>query len=321
MHKFRLISKKGEGTFSEVVKAQDVRSNKFYALKCLKKSYTTIEEVERLREIKALKALSDHPNIVKLHEVLYHKQSGRVSLVLELMDMNLYEMFRSRRSRFPEEKVLRWTFQILLALDFMHDHGVFHRDVKPENLLLVGETLKLADLGSCRGIQSKPPFTEYISTRWYRAPECLLTDGFYSLKMDIWATGCVLFEATALAPLFPGDNELDQVDKIHQILGSPTDSECDAAFGSALNLSFPYMMGDGIRPLIPQASLLTVTLIESLLEYNHKHRIDAKTALRLPVFEPVRSNFSSTVYVILPLCVCLCGRLYNRVNSKIESSQ
>lgn len=78
-----------------------------------------------------------------------------------------------------------------------------------ENILLIGETVKLADFGSCRGIYSKAPFTEYISTRWYRAPECLLTDGYYGYKMDIWGVGCVFFEMLSLFPLFPGNNELD----------------------------------------------------------------------------------------------------------------
>ena len=90
-----------------------------------------------------------------------------------------------------------------------------------ENILLSGDTIKLADLGSCRGLYSKPPLTEYISTRWYRAPECLMTDGHYGYKMDIWGVGCVFFEVLSLFPLFPGDNELDQIHKIHNILGTP----------------------------------------------------------------------------------------------------
>ncbi len=95
--------------------------------------------------------------------------------------------------------------------------------------MLKDDHLVLADLGSCKGIYSKPPFTEYISTRWYRAPECLLTNGFYNykvyfliIKMDVWGVGCVHFEVSSLFPIFPGDNELDQIGKIQNILGSPT---------------------------------------------------------------------------------------------------
>jgi renal tumor antigen len=78
-----------------------------------------------------------------------------------------------------------------------------------ENILLLDDQIKLADFGSCRGIYSKQPYTEYISTRWYRAPECLLTDGYYGYKMDLWGVGCVLFEVLSLFPLFPGNDELD----------------------------------------------------------------------------------------------------------------
>ncbi|EPY87748.1 MAPK/MAK/MRK overlapping kinase-like protein [Camelus ferus] len=86
------------------------------------------------------------------------------------------------------------------------------------------DVLKLGDFGSCRSVYSKQPYTEYISTRWYRAPECLLTDGFYTYKMDMWSAGCVLYEVASLQPLFPGANELDQISRIHDIIGTPTEN-------------------------------------------------------------------------------------------------
>lgn len=131
----------------------------------------TFAQVNNLREIQALRRLQGHANIITLHEVLYDEPTGRLALVFELMDMNLYELIRGRRHYVSEEKVKTFMRSLLRALDHMHRNGIFHRDVKPENLLLQEDTLKLADLGSCRGIYSRPPYTEYISTRWYRAPE------------------------------------------------------------------------------------------------------------------------------------------------------
>lgn len=109
-----------------------------------------------------------------------------------------------------------------------------------ENILLSGDTIKLADLGSCRGLYSKPPLTEYISTRWYRAPECLMTDGHYGYKMDIWGVGCVFFEVLSLFPLFPGDNELDQIHKIHNILGTPPQEIIDKFQKNATHMKLEF---------------------------------------------------------------------------------
>ena len=103
------------------------------------------------------------------------------------------------------------------SLEFLHR----------ENLLLQGDTLKLADFGSCRGINSSRPLTEYISTRWYRPPECLITNGYYGYKMDLWGVGCVLFEITSLFPLFPGNDEIDQVHRVNNILGVPDEEVLD----------------------------------------------------------------------------------------------
>lgn len=107
------------------------------------------------------------------------------------MELNLYECFKSRR--LTPRKIKDYMWQLLKAIDFIHKKGIFHRDIKPENILLTGDRIKLADFGSCKGMYKAQPHTEYISTRWYRAPECLMTDGYYDSKMDIWGFGCVLF--------------------------------------------------------------------------------------------------------------------------------
>jgi len=155
------------------------------------------------------------------------------------------------------------------------------------------DALKLADFGSCRGVYSKQPYTEYISTRWYRcavvtafvcvclrlvmanaqqhhrclirphtnqpqprAPECLLTDGYYNYKMDMWGVGCVMFEVVALFPLFPGSNELDQIQKIHNVLGTPPPSLLAKLKRRSQHMAFdfPQQEGTGVMKLLSHCS-------------------------------------------------------------------
>ena len=174
MRKYRLVSKKGEGTFSEVLKAQNVKRGTYHAIKCMRNHFESIDQVNTLREIQALRRLSPHPHIITLEEVLYDQPTGRLALVFELMDQNLYEVIRGRRHYLSPQLIKIYIYQLLKALDHMHRKGIFHRDIKPENILVnhncdFEKGLKLADFGSCRGIYSKQPYTEYISTRWYRA--------------------------------------------------------------------------------------------------------------------------------------------------------
>jgi len=303
MHKYRLISKKGEGTFSEVLKAQAIKSGKHVAIKCMKNHFDSIDQVNNLREIQALRRLAGHPNIIKLHEVLYDEPTGRLALVFELMDMNIYEAIKGRRHYLPEQKVKHYMYETLKAMDYMHRNGIFHRDVKPENLLLMDDEIKLADLGSCRGIYSRQPFTEYISTRWYRAPECLLTDGFYNFKMDLFAAGCVCFEIVALFPLFPGQNEMDQIQKIHNVLGTPSPELLARKFkrnASHMDFNFPEKRGTGIERLIPHADVDLIELMKKLLRYDPDDRILARQALKDPYFRELRDAEKDLTSAALP---------------------
>lgn len=291
MQKYRLISKKGEGTFSEVLKAQSIKTGKYVAIKCMKNTFDNIDQVNNLREIQALRRVAGHPNIIKLHEVLYDEPTGRLALVFELMDMNLYEGIKGRRHYLPESKVKHYMYELLKSIDHMHRNGIFHRDVKPENVLIMDDVIKLADLGSCRGIYSRQPYTEYISTRWYRAPECLLTDGYYSFKMDIFAAGCVWFEMIALFPLFPGQNEMDQIQKIHNVLGTPSPELLARKFkrnASHMDFNFAEKKGTGVERLIPHASPEMVELLKKLIKYDPDERILARTALKDAYFKDLR---------------------------------
>ncbi|KIH62215.1 hypothetical protein ANCDUO_07503 [Ancylostoma duodenale] len=141
------------------------------------------------------------------------------------MQENLYELMKDRDRYFPEGVIRNIIYQILQGLAFMHRNGYFHRDMKPENIMCNGtELVKIADFGLAREVRSKPPYTDYVSTRWYRAPEILLRSTSYNSPIDIWALGCIMAELYMLRPLFPGTSELDQLFKIVTIMGTPNKS-------------------------------------------------------------------------------------------------
>ena len=202
--------------------------------------------------------------------------------------MNLYEAIEGRKKYLPEKKAKFWIYQTLKALEFMHKNGIFHRDIKPENILLLKNKVKLADLGSCKGIYSRPPFTEYISTRWYRSPECLLTDGYYNYKMDIWGLGCVFYEILTLEPLFPGDDEIDQVNKINYILGSPPPELFEKFVKNSAHrneFNFEYQKGIGINRYLTHVSPNIVDLINKMLIYDPDLRPTARDCLNHECFK------------------------------------
>ncbi|UJR09974.1 hypothetical protein I4U23_014198 [Adineta vaga] len=292
MEKYRILGKKGEGTFSEVLKCQNVRDGTFWAAKKMKQVYKSMDEIQQIREIRILKQLNGHPNIIFLREIIFDKRSGILCLIFELMNLNLYEYIRGRQRLLSSEIVCKFMYQLLKALEFLHRHTYFHRDVKPENILIKDDILKLADFGSCRQTLSKQPFTEYISTRWYRAPECLLTDGYYRSQMDIWSAGCVMYEIITLKPLFPGSNEIDQISRIHEILGTPSATVLDKFQhrNSAIDFNFPPRAGTGIARHLTHCSTDTVELINHLCIYDPDQRISAVQALRHPYFDTVRAQ-------------------------------
>lgn len=291
MQNYRVVGRMGEGTFSEVLRCQSQVDGKLYACKKMKQKYDSVEQVNGLREIQALRRLNSHPNIIELKDVIFDRRTGTLSLICELMDMNIYELIKDRKSFLPEQKVRMFMYQLLKSVYHMHKNGIFHRDVKPENILVKENVLKLADFGSCKSVYSKQPYTEYISTRWYRAPECLLTDGYYTHKMDMWSVGCVMFEVMTLRPLFPGSNELDQVHKIHDVVGSPSTSllnKFKKYQSRHMEFSFPPAQGSGISPLLRHGSRGCIDLISQLCTYDPDSRITAKQALRHPYFKDIR---------------------------------
>ncbi|KAF7989882.1 hypothetical protein HCN44_008556 [Aphidius gifuensis] len=291
LKKYRVIEKIGEGTFSEVLKCQNKTTGVFYAGKKLKRVYESINEITDSPEVIAMKKISRHPNILYMIEYHHDPLPGKLTLIFELMEMSLYDLIRNRKGlKITEQRVRLYIYQLLKGLDHLHKHGIFHRDIKPENILVKGVVVKLADLGSVRGIYSRPPYTEYISTRWYRSPECLLTTGYYGPKMDIWALGCVYYELLELKPLFPGTDEIDQIFKIHNVLGSPHPRLITRLRRQSRNFecAFPIKSGCGIASLVSTLSDYGKDLMKLMLTYDPDNRCSAKRLLEHRSFYELR---------------------------------
>ncbi|XP_045495432.1 serine/threonine-protein kinase MAK isoform X2 [Colias croceus] len=284
MNRYVMLQQLGDGTYGSVALAQRRDTGEKVAIKRMKRKYYSWDEAMNLREVKSLKKLN-HANIVKLREVI--RENDTLYFVFEYMRGNLYQLIRDAERPFAEPVLRNILYQVLQGLQHMHRHGFFHRDLKPENLLCAGpELVKIADLGLAREVRSRPPYTDYVSTRWYRAPEVLLHDTHYGAPIDLWALGCIMAELYTCRPLFPGNSEIDQLYKICSILGTPSREEWPEGYGLAevLRFRFPASTGVPLGRVVQNASQAAVALLAALLRYPPRDRPTAVQALRFPYF-------------------------------------
>lgn len=211
-----------------------------FAIKRMKDSFEGWDEVRLQRELLAAKMLPVHTNVVQTYEVHYDDRTQVMHLVFEYMDGgSLYDLLLKQISTgilIEESEIQSLLRQILQGVNHCHSHGIMHRDLKPENILLkkfkdCSTVCKLADFSLARRVPSGnfdkhnrllSPATSYVCTRWYRAPEILLSDKLHSYPVDIFATGCIMAELYELQPLFPGETEVDQLHMLIKFLGGPT---------------------------------------------------------------------------------------------------
>ena len=296
MEDYEMITRLGGGSFADVYKALEKSTGELVAIKILKRKYKKWDDCQELIEVRSLQKLHNEStfnkpgeeNIIKLKQVIFIKKTGTLNLIFEYMETDLLELMKSCEPKtLKEDQIRDIMHQTLLGLAFMHKYGFFHRDMKPENLLLTRNKLKIADFGLAREIRSIPPYTEYVSTRYYRAPECILKSTNYNSPIDIWGLGCIMAEMyTHPQPLFCGSNEKEVLFRICSILGTPTHDIWNDGIRQAniIGMKFPTCQGTDLEKVIPEASSEAIDLMKQMIQWDPNKRATAKNLLNHPFF-------------------------------------
>ncbi|XP_044272508.1 cyclin-dependent kinase-like 4 isoform X2 [Tribolium madens] len=221
MDKYEQISVVGEGSYGLVMKCRHKETDQIVAIKKFLETEedATIRKMA-LREIRMLKRLK-HENLVTMIEVFRHRK--RFFLVFEFLEGTVLDELEKMPGGLGDERCRERIYQVTRAINYCHSNNIIHRDVKPENVLVSSlGVVKLCDFGFARLVCiSGEPCTEYVATRWYRAPELLVGESNYGAPVDIWAIGCLFAEMMTGDPLFPGESDIDQLYLIVKMLGKP----------------------------------------------------------------------------------------------------
>ncbi|KAF5821455.1 putative protein-serine/threonine kinase CMGC-RCK family [Helianthus annuus] len=285
MEKYTKIMEIGRGSYGVVWKAMNKQTGEVVAIKKLNNEYKTNEDSMNLREVKSLIKIVNHPNIVKLKEII--RENNTLFLIFEYMECDLYQLMVERTKPFTESEIRNMCFQILQGLAYMHHKGYMHRDLKPENILVSKNILKIGDLGSARETNGEQPYTHYnVTTLCYRAPEVFLRSPCYNSSVDMWAFGAIMAELYTTQAVFDGSSDADVMQKICGVLGTPTESTWLSGLDLARNVlyRFPDFPGMRFSELLPTASSDAVNLVASLLSWCPSDRPTAMEALQHPFF-------------------------------------
>ena len=223
-NKYEVLGIVGEGAYGIVYKCLNKETNKYVAVKKFKETHDKLVQKTMKRELAMLQLLR-HENVVEFQESFVSK--GNFFLVFEYVEKNLLEVLEESPHGLSPKLIRSLVYQMCKAVSYLHKNNMIHRDVKPENLLIDENfNLKLCDFGFARKVKLNKnnnnidTMTDYVATRWYRSPELLLSGGIYGPEVDYWAIGCIMGELADGNPMFPGEDEVDQLDCIIKILGN-----------------------------------------------------------------------------------------------------
>ncbi|TMW64053.1 hypothetical protein Poli38472_014170 [Pythium oligandrum] len=304
---FEYVKTIGSGAYGVVISAKDTRDGKTYAIKNIQRAFDDLTDAKRIvREIKLMRHL-DHKYVLGVDDILEPVALSKfedVYIVSELMATDLHRVIYSRHA-LSEEHIAFFMYQMLCAMKYVHSANVIHRDLKPSNILVNANCeLKVCDFGLARGIfpEEELELTEYVVTRWYRAPEIMLGCMKYTKEVDVWSMGCIFAEMISRKPLFPGQDYIDQLHLIMNALGAPSDQELyfltNARARKFMNAEFHKRGRNPVKPLpelFPEAQADAMDLLQKMLVIDPNKRISIDDALAHPYLASIRNKEDETM--------------------------
>ena len=286
----------GKGAYGCVVSAIDERNGAKVAIKKVGEAFADTEDAKRiLREIRLMRNLRHHPNILRLTDLLKPSSLTTfedVYICTEEMSMDLAKLLQMRSVRLSEDQQQWIMYQILCGIKYLHSASVLHRDLKPANILINIEdcTVKICDFGLSR--TEGDELTDYVVTRWYRAPEVLMNNRQYGPPVDVFAVGCIFAEVLGRQVLFQGKNVVDQLTLIVRLVGTPEPGELETFVTDYEALKYVHRLehskGADFTQLFPQASPQSIDLLQQMLKINPSKRINDDAAILHPYLASVR---------------------------------
>ena len=291
-----IMNSVGSGAYGVVAAARDSATGDVVAIKKIERAFEHQTFTKRtLRELKLLRALR-HENIIRLNTILRPLDAGNfdeIYCVFELMETDLASIIKSPQP-LSEEHCQFFLYQILRGLKYIHSKNVIHRDLKPRNLLVNSNCdLKICDFGLARCdfatlSRQTTAMTDYVATRWYRAPEVILTWEKYTKAIDMWSVGCIFAELMGRQPIFPGVDSSNQIQLIVDILGYPEDSVLSRIRSEKARSyleRLPRRKAADLNILFPHTSTVACDLLQGLLSFDPENRLTVNEAIQHPYLD------------------------------------